>query len=704
MKKMNKTMILLGAISIVPFLAPGLLWAEVETRGSVTLGAGTVNLDADSAKFGEYTGLEDGSFVIGGFDLSGRRDQFYFRASGEDLGLDNRSIGLEGGKYNSFTLRLDYDELIHKISNNAMTPFEGVGSDNLTLPTGFVTAGTTGGMTTLASDIRPVRLDTVRTATGLALDMHLSDRLKGSLSIRQEDKEGRQEWGGTVGYRGWPSSAILPKPVDYTTDELRASLAYATEKAQLEAAYYLSTFRNAHDALSWEVPFECPASPPGCPAFPDDARMAQEPDNRNHRLSLSGGLNVSPELRLSAVLEKGEMTQDEDLLAYGVNGSPPALPRTSAEAEIETTLALLRVNWRATPRLKVNGQVRQYETENNTEVDSFTRVINDYPPGASPLVPAQAGADNEPYDAKVLQTKLDGAYYFGGGTSLKLGVEREKIDRSHRSVEETTEDTYSAKLNTRLDAQASLSVGYSHARREGDTYQDLGLTHPNLRQFDIADRQRRDVDLALVMTPDAATTVSIMTGKRADNYDAANFGLVADDSRSLTLDLSHTPREGVTWYAFLTREKVTRQQNGREYTTGTGNATTDWSITHDEDINTLGVGAKLSLLEDRLSIKADLMRATGSGVIGFETGSALTATDLPDLGNRRTTFDLKGEYQVSEQIGVLLGFQHERYASNDYYLDGFTAADTAVSQVLLLNGGPEDYKANVVYTALKYRW
>ena len=105
---------------------------EEEGRsGLLDLGLGYVS--DDSFKFGEYNGLEEkGAYLIG--NMTGRyrgEDAAYVDLSVTDLGLDTRTLGVEGGKQGRYKLFLKYSELPHNISDTAQTPFSGAGGSSL---------------------------------------------------------------------------------------------------------------------------------------------------------------------------------------------------------------------------------------------------------------------------------------------------------------------------------------------------------------------------------------------------------------------------------------------------------------------------------------------------------------------------------------------------------------------------------------------
>ena len=101
--------------------------------GSFTPNFGVGYVSDDSAKFGEYNGLEDeGSYVVA--DADGRyrgKDGLWFDLSAVDLGLDSRFLGIEGGRQGQYQLHLSYKQLPHHINDTALSPFLGAGTASL---------------------------------------------------------------------------------------------------------------------------------------------------------------------------------------------------------------------------------------------------------------------------------------------------------------------------------------------------------------------------------------------------------------------------------------------------------------------------------------------------------------------------------------------------------------------------------------------
>jgi hypothetical protein len=130
--------------------------------GEVEVGAGYVS--DDSYKFGEYNGLhDDGPFPIGNATARYRDENAnYLDLRVRDLGINTRSADIEGGRQGKYKLFLEYDEIPHYISDSAKTPYRG--NDTLRLPSNWVTAGSTAGMTELGASLHDA--DLKRSASG----------------------------------------------------------------------------------------------------------------------------------------------------------------------------------------------------------------------------------------------------------------------------------------------------------------------------------------------------------------------------------------------------------------------------------------------------------------------------------------------------------------------------------------------------------
>ena len=95
------------------------------------------NVSDESSTFGNYTGLDKkGAYAVFGGNVSHRGEGYWADLRASDLGLDTRSLFGRAGREGLYTLRIGYAEIPRFSTDGAASPFLGIGSDVLTLPSG----------------------------------------------------------------------------------------------------------------------------------------------------------------------------------------------------------------------------------------------------------------------------------------------------------------------------------------------------------------------------------------------------------------------------------------------------------------------------------------------------------------------------------------------------------------------------------------
>ncbi len=729
--KVKNKILLLIALLITCLMIPDKSVAEL--KGDVTGGVSVVNPDDESFKYGEYTGVaDDGILINGNAGLIYDREPYYLKFSARNIGLDDRRLYLEKGKYGKFSVFLGYDELPRLISGNSRTPFEGAGGDTLTLPAGFVTGATTTAMTNLASSLKDIDLELKRTKWTLGFSEYFSRKLNVSVSYDRGKKEGMKSYGSTVGTGGGNgSSVILPEPVDYTTEELKTSVVYTGRTGQLQLDYFLSYFTNDVDSITWDNPYNTAT-------FPATARISLPPDNLHQRFSLSGGVNLSSHARLNMSAEYGKMEQDEDLFPYSINPLSTVttpLPRDSAKAEIDVRTLTLNLAYGPLSGLGLNARYRYYSTTNKTPKDLFQYVKNDTGVAQAAVTDSWA-LYNLPYDYIQNQLKLDASYYLFSGTSFKAGFDHEVTERDFREIAKTNENTYRAALQSRYIPSASIGLNASYAvRKADDPYSESHLydeyhtvdyintiatavrfdNHPLLRKFDIANRNRTKygANTSLSLTDNA--TVGIQYNTLKDDYDVSQLGLAFRKNTNYTVDAAYSPSEFTSLYVFYTREAIGTKQNSRSYSGGGGAGGTkdtqssdpnrNWTARHDDNVNTLGAGASFGFMDNRIVIDADYSYAVSDTGIRFTAGSALTApTTLPKLKTNLQSLDITGRYRLKSSLTVGVAYNYENYRSDNWQTDGVASGSAIIANVITLSDSTPDYEAHQGMLFLTYHF
>lgn len=696
--KTLKSIFLLIALSIPPsfvFAADGgggpvdtskwrCKFCEFEEGRSGTLDVGLGYVSHDSFKFGEYTGLnKKGAYFVGDGAVRSRdKEANYWNLDVSNIGLDSRELRAETGKQGKYKLFLDYDELPHFISDSASTPLLGTGGNSLTLPPGWVRAGTTSGMTALNANLHDVDLETKRKRVSVGASLISDSNWQYNVKVRHETKEGTMRIGGPF-YFG---STQLVMPVDYVTDQVDVSASYATEKWQARFSYYGSMFRNGNDALTWQNPFTALAT------GADTGQLAAPPDNQFHQLSVTAAYQFTEHTRGAADIAIGRMTQNESFLASTLNTSlsVAALPRSSLNGRVDTTNADFRLFSDVSDRLRLNATYTYNDRDNKTPQASYGWVTTD--------TFVNTSRTNLPYSFTQNALKLSADYRLMPRIKTSVGLDYDTHERTFQEVDKTQETSLWGKAVARAHENLDLTFKLAHAYRSVSSYHVVPqidpAENPLLRKYNMADRQRDTGGLRTDITVSDAVNVGFGVDYSSDQYPNSTIGLTGDNDVNVSADLSFILSKSTSLQFYLDREQLTSKQSGSQ-----AFSTADWSAQNQDTIDTAGVGVKHTAIKNKLDLGADYSLSHTRGEITVTSGAS---SSFPDLITRLDTIKLYARYQIEKNVSLHGAFQYEHYRTDDWALQGVTA-DT-ISNVLALGEVPPSYHIGVVTLFLRYKF
>jgi MtrB/PioB family decaheme-associated outer membrane protein len=639
--------------------------------------AGIGHVSDDSFKFGEYNGLEDdGAYFIGNATTRYREeDGSYFDLRIRDLGLDTRYIGIEGGQQGKYSLFLNYDGIPHNISDSARTPYLGNGSDTLTLPAGWIPAGTTGGMTGTGSGLdatlQDVELETLRKRLSVGASFIPASRWETAIKVRHEIKDGQKRTAGD-----FFQSAQLVEPVDYVTDEVDVSITYTTKKWQSRLAYYGSFFSNDNESLTWDKAYS---------GFPNVATgaLALSPDNQFHQFQFASGYQLSERTRISGDVALGRMEQDEDLLPASTIATPAALPRNKTKAKINTTTANLKIDSAVSSKLRLNAAIRYNDRDNKTPLDDFPTYL------AETLGPTLV--TNRPYSFTDKTAKVGGNYRFSKKTRLSAGYEYETRERTNQEVDKTRENTFWGKLKVRARDNLDVTLKAEHGDRDASGYNPEPSQNPLLRKYNLADRKRDSGGIHAGFTPHERVSIGLGFDISKDDYSESVLGLTESREYSVNADAAVMVSETTSMHVFAGRQQIESDQAGSE-----NFSTADWYAKNEDTVNSFGFGVKHQLIENKLDVGADYALSRSTGKITVDNDQ------FPDLTADLDTVKLYANYQLKDNMTLRAAYWYEDYNSNAWNLDDVDP-DT-ISNVLTFGEESPDYTAHAVMLTVRYKF
>jgi MtrB/PioB family decaheme-associated outer membrane protein len=650
------------------------------------LGAGY--LDESSAKFGDATGLdEDGVYVVanatGGVALESGYNLDYELL---DLGLDSRSVGLTGGKQGSYDFGLSYDRIPHRLSDTGETIFGGVDSDQLSLPGGWVRAGSTAGFTALNSSLRDVEVGFDRDRYRANARYLLGDKWTFGLDYRRDERSGTRPRFGSFG----SVSTEMLRPIDDSTDRITADVRYQGKNWFAQVGYFASIYDTKVPGFQFDNPFN---------AFVtggNQGQMTLEPDNFYSEVAASAGwygLPGNTTVTLSAAM--GQSTQDESFVGYTLNPNVgvDALPLNNLDGDISVTRADLTVSAKPLDRLRLRGAASYDERDNDSRQAAFTSIVH------TDLFPVAEDRVNAIYGYE--RTRLNGTADFDVYDDLTVGVggEWRTLDRTGSAVEVSSEEVLDGygRVQWRPSGYLGIVLKGGAEEREPDRYDvDVAVANgqnPLMRKFNQAYRYRSYGELvgnvAIGSLP-LALGVNVHYGD--DSYMQSALGLVSGLDRRYGADLNWTVNEKISAYAAAGREKINARSKGSSVF-----AAPDWTGNVQDDFETYGAGMNAQFT-DKIGVTFDYTYGSGHSrtVISGSAGGT-----FPVVKSELSSFKAGVTYGFNNRTDVMLNWWYETLSTSDW---AYTSQPAALPTVLGLGVDPYNYDVNYVTLSLRYRF
>jgi len=678
-------------------LAPAAAWAQVDTsdwiceycpfeegyRADYEAGGSYVNEDA--SRFGNATGYDEkGGYVNldgeGSYAKDGRQMRWY----AEDLGLSSRVLHIEGGRQGTFGLDLTYSELPYRLFDTSRTVFTNDG-DNLNLPSGWVRAPTTGGMTQLGSSLNGRPIETDRQILEVGGNYMPTNAFTVFADYRRQQRDGVAIDSGSTFTQG----VYLPRPIDDYTDEMNVGAGYESGAFNVQLAWYASFYRNDVGSLTWDNPFTGFAGA-------DQGRTAVAPDNDFTQISLSGGYfaeMLDTTIVFSAAVGQGEQTAT--LLPYTINPllSPPSLPVTALDGKVDTSNYAFTVTSRPFDKARVKLSYRFDERDNKTPISTWERVITDALTSGDPET-------NVPYSFERSRLNLSASYRLFDSLLLSAGYDRGETDRDMQEVAEQTEETGWGKLRWRPNGYVDIAIRGGTSRRDIDRYYEafaatLGQ-NPLMRKYNLAYRYREFGEVTVSGSlPNAPVSAGITWLMADDSYSQSELGMTDSTEDRYTIDLSWAVSETSSIYVSAGSELLKAGQLGSETFSAP-----NWNADHEDDFTHYGAGFRILDIGDKGSVEVDYTRSTGETDIAV-TRFGETPSILPTLESVMDMFRLNVAYAFSDRLDATLMIAYEHADFDDWALDGVGPA--TIPSVLTMGASAFDYDVWLAGIGFRYR-
>ena len=123
-------------------------------------------------------------------------------------------------------------------------------------------------------------------------------------------------------------------------------------------------------------------------------------------------------------------------------------------------------------------------------------------------------------------------------------------------------------------------------------------------------------------------------------------------------------------------------------------------IDSDKDtVNSLGLGVKHQLIEDKLDIGADYAFSQSVSEIDINTG---VSDNFPELWTKLKSLKLYADYNLQDNLTLHAAYWYERYTSADWMLENVTPS--TIPNLISFGEVSPQYNVNVIMLSGTYRF
>lgn len=747
------------------------------THPTSTLEFGTLYSSQQSARFGQYNGLnKEGFYGLGNFDIRGGAgydstgSALRWQLDGLNIGTTSRAFDGKLTDQGKWSIRLGYDELQHNITDTFKTPFQGKTDGNeFNLPEDFgsisAASGTDGTRKLSAPQLSAFHTQkeyATRRNAPFSASYIFSPEFSAQIDYNHLEQSGAKligtgSQGGIALFGGSAPSTgraeainLLMNPTSYSTDNLNAALHWRGENAHLTGGYYGSIFHDNYNSLNWQSPMSSakPTAPSTCTGdgcYVNNS-MSTAPSNSLHQANLSGGYDFSSTTKLAGGFSYGYNMQDSSYAPTSVmQASGTALqmmqagglPVSSLNGRVATTHGDLKLTDQTIKDLTLTAGFKFNERDNQTRSETY-RYYN-----LAGLDLAKNGYTgvNTPYSNRKTQYEAAGDYRISKGQNLRLGYERQNIERwcdsvvgAAQCIASPASDEDKVGLTYRLKAleDVNFNAGYSFAKRNasfdhnflanaGNYATKTAVSGSALNAGDYlgyvaypyANRTQNMVKTGVNWQATEKLDLGLNGRYTYDDYDAT-LGVQNGRSAGVNLDATYTFAEHSSFSAYWSWQNGKRNLRSGTTKNGTKDFTPSqilapkniWSNQLEDNSNAFGVAARNNgFLDGKLELIGDVSYSIDTSGYSTQTpylpvatcasSTSLTCGSLPDIKNEVLSLKLTGNYQLHKNGKLSLAYMYQKLNSNDYFYNAQQFGYTPNS--MLPNGlQPQDYTMNVV--------
>ncbi len=671
-----KALILIAIFGLALGFIPFSVAFSQDSGWQTSLGADlrSYNVNGSTAKFNEYKDLRTGG-VFGQVDTRYDSSKYFFTFLGSDMGYDTQHYRFEGGSYGRFKYFLDYNEIVHNLTNDARTFYGGLQSGALT---GAPNTNPNSWPTTFDYSTKRKKFD-----SGFKVD--LIRPFYFDIAYSNEQKEGVKPTGVASATPGKPMIE-LPEPVDYTTNTLKVEGGYSKKPFFLSFSYLYSDFKNRFQDVTF-------TPPPGGFAVP----LSLSPDSSMHKIAVKGSAKLPWNSRFNMNISDSWTSSSTD--------SPGTFDGKVDTRNYNFSLTTNPLRW-----LDAKVYYKYYERDNKSSgvqnVGGVLTPINRF------------YYSNEAAGAEV-GFKLPAKFYLNTGYKIvQLNRELKNETNPANVLPYTYDNIYFADLKwSRLDFM-SAKIGYERLDRGAD-YRTFESSQEINRRFAYAAQDRDTFKAAIDLFPTENLNFGLEYRYKRSNYNDTILGVHDDTRDAFSFTGDYAFKKFAKLYGYFDYEKAVLNQSMITGQVLPAPQPSRWDSKQEETTYGYGVRADVYAVPKKLTFifQYDYLRNSGSNDFGFydsfiynnigvPLGSAINS--IPNVDSyQKYSYKFTTVYEWSQALTLRLGYAYERYIYSDAQYDNYQyfAPGPGNSQGYLTGAyANPSYSANVVFCGFTYRF
>jgi len=687
----------------------------------ITVGFGAVT--GATALSGRYDGLDkSGGFTVGGFRMIYRNtddpdDPRYAVFEGDDIDLTRQrlapagSLSLRTGVQGLWDTSLSYEGTPYAQSNSFRTLLNSSGNLQNGLTAQSINATATTGAATVNKYLATTSTGTQRDDFKAKASFSGLENWVLTSKVEHDHLSGSKI--NSMLFLGSANYASFAEPIDYDTDKITLTGAYTTKRFQAQLSYVFSNFANNQHEYDAQSPF-VGAGRAGYSA----SQYSLAPDNMEHQLQASMGLNLTQATHLAMNARYGLQLQDSSYAAryYETpNAAAPGVSGRSYDGTIQNIYANTVLTSRPAKDWSLKASYSFDDRDNMSSVYKMRSYRGDS--GTGTWNGSSTYQSNAPYSFLFQKAGLESSYTVIKGTKITVDYLLDDRQRTYSVTNHNQENTVGGQIRTSLTPELSNSLSYHRGIRSATAYNgnsgwyamSRAVTgESRLAQYNYAGRVRDEVKDNLTWSHGGDWSLGSMLRYVMDDYPSTYFGVTSNRAISAGPDLSATLAPGLTGHLFYNYEL---NSIGSMTWTGSSTSSVIWHLQNRDVVHTTGASLEWKpsehvtlSAEDTISL-GNTAFEEASWLFGTASATTSTAISLPTYRSTTNILKLSGEYEVGDGLSLGLTGLWQRYLNQDYLLAQATSSSANQSATsVVASDGNGSYMVLGAIATVKMRW